>query len=83
MDGGAYKDYDDEDINKQIDEGYEEFQKSGNKTTIKLKFPYSKQPGTHSVDLQSGIIKDNTLQTELKIVEKTILNTKRFYINEE
>ncbi|CAD8116184.1 unnamed protein product [Paramecium sonneborni] len=59
-----YKNYDDEDFNKQIDEAYELFQLTGQEQKVHLKFPYSKQPGTHMVNFNNNTVYDISLNKE-------------------
>lgn len=60
-------DYDDEDINRQINEGYEQFLNEEQTVELKLEFPFTKQPGTHNVDLKTMIIKDKDLNHIIKL----------------
>ncbi|CAK59382.1 unnamed protein product (macronuclear) [Paramecium tetraurelia] len=83
QDNQAFKNYDDEDINNQIDEAYEQFQQTGKDQKVMLKFPFSKQPGTHTVNLDSLIVTDISLKTTKKIISKKVSNSKRFYFDED
>ncbi|CAD8094847.1 unnamed protein product [Paramecium primaurelia] len=83
QDNQNFQDYDDEEINKQIDEAYEQFLYTGKEQKVLLNFPYSKQPGTHTVNFETQTITDISLKTTKKIITKNISNSKRFYFDED
>ncbi|KAM3147242.1 hypothetical protein pb186bvf_000493 [Paramecium bursaria] len=61
-DSDGWKDYDDFEINQQIDIAYEEFITNNVKNEVKLVFPYTKLPGTHTVDLARMLLTDISLK---------------------
>ncbi|CAD8205589.1 unnamed protein product [Paramecium pentaurelia] len=83
QDSEDFKDYDDEEINKQIDETYEQFQLTGQEQNVLLKFPYSKQPGTHLINFKNKTITDISLKTIKTLSSKMIVNSRKFFFDQE
>ncbi|CAK61061.1 unnamed protein product (macronuclear) [Paramecium tetraurelia] len=83
QDRSKFKDYDDEEINKQIDEAYEQFLLTGQEQNILLKFPYSKKPGTHQIDFQNKTVTDISLSTTKALITKLVSNSKKYFFGYE
>ncbi|CAD8167784.1 unnamed protein product [Paramecium octaurelia] len=72
-----------EDINKQIDDAYEIFEKSQQEIIIDLKFQIESKPSTHSVDLKNLKIKELSSNFEQKIIFQRQKNKISYFINDE
>ncbi|CAK61618.1 unnamed protein product (macronuclear) [Paramecium tetraurelia] len=72
-----------EDINKQIDDAYERFEKSKQEIIIDLKFQIESKPSTHTVDLKNLKIKELSSNFEQKIIFERKRNKISYFINDE
>ncbi|CAD8062981.1 unnamed protein product [Paramecium primaurelia] len=70
-----------EDINNQINDAYEQFQKSNQETTISLKFQIENKPSTHSVDLKKLKIRELSSNSESQIIYRNQNNKITYIIN--
>ncbi|CAD8118968.1 unnamed protein product [Paramecium sonneborni] len=78
-DGRQFNDYDDSMINQQIETAYQAFILDNQKNELILRFPYSYQPGTHSIDLNKGTILDHANGTVKQLKQKDGL----YYVGSE
>ncbi|CAD8205635.1 unnamed protein product [Paramecium pentaurelia] len=69
-DGTKFNDYDDAMINQQIEIAYQAYRLDNKKNEMILKFPYSYQPGTHTIDLNKGTILDHASALIQQIKQK-------------
>ncbi|CAD8124637.1 unnamed protein product [Paramecium sonneborni] len=77
-----YEDYDEYEINKKICQMYKKFQSTGINQNFKIKYPYSKYPGTHLIDLDQQKIWDKTHNnSEQSIISIDNCGQRRYYID--
>ncbi|CAD8094905.1 unnamed protein product [Paramecium primaurelia] len=68
-DGRQYNDYDDAMINEQIEIAYQAYKLDNKNNELILKFPYSQQPGTHTIDINKGTLLDHA-NGQIKMIKQ-------------